>query len=197
MSVTNTQDAAGMKSRIVDAALVCAARDPWLDVTMRRIAEEADVPLALLMELFEDKADIVAAYGHRLDREVAEAVNGQSLENDTEKDRLFDVMMERFDLMNDHRAAVISMMDATTSEPKQLVMAMPHLCRSVTRMMELCDIPTGGWPGAARIGALSVLYAKVLRDWVGDESEDMSVTMASMDKALTRAGQFAGLLNFH
>lgn len=188
------QDIETMKSQVIQAALNLAAEKRWDEVSMTQIAVEADINIADIIPILADKTDILCAYGRQVDAQVAKNTNGQSVEGDSPRDRLFDVLMERFDVLNDDRAAVVSVLDSMTLDPKQMVVSLPWLCRSMTAMLELSDVPINGWKGAVRVTGLTGVYLKTLRDWVNDESDDMSATMASLDSALNRAGQIAEYL---
>jgi AcrR family transcriptional regulator len=192
--MVKAQDIESIKTKLIHAALQCAANNRWDEVSMTQIARAAKIDPEHVIPLFADKTDILCAYGRQVDAEVAKALGGQSVEGDSPKDRLFDVLMERFDVLNDNRAAVISILDSMTFDPKQTVIALPWLCRSMTWMLELSDISTQGWKGALRVTGLTAIYLKVLRDWAKDESADMAATMASLDSALNRADQIAGYL---
>ena len=194
MAKAAKQDTQTVKTTVIQSALSLAADAPWADVTMHDIAVHAGIPLADIMMVFDDKTDVVAAFGKSLDAQVAEAMNGQVMADDAPKDRLFDVLMARFDILNEHRGAVISMLNGLTSDPKQMAVSLPWVCKSMTWMMELAEVPTNGWAGSLQIMGLSAVYLKTLRTWIGDESEDMAATMAELDKNLSHAEKIAGYL---
>lgn len=192
--MNTAQDIQKIKSDVIQASLDMAAVQPWADVTMRDIAQKSGHDLAAIIMLFDDKGDILAARSRQVDAKTAENLHGQSMAGDSHKDRLFDILMERFDVMNDDRAAILSIMRGLPSDPKQAVLSLPFIARSMTWMLELAEIPTTGIQGALRVAGLSVVYLKVLRDWAKDDSEDMAKTMASLDKALGHAERVAGYL---
>lgn len=192
--MNTAQDIQAIKSKVIQAALDLAATQGWAQITMRDIAQKSGNDLATIIMLFDDKGDILAARARQLDAKVAESMHGQSMADDSHKDRLFDILMERFDIMNEDRAALVSIMGSLPADPKQAVLALPWVCRSMTWMLELAEIPTTGWQGALRIAGLSAVYIKVMRDWIKDDSADMAKTMASLDKALGHAERAAGYL---
>lgn len=192
--MNTAQDIQTIKSDVIQASLDLAAVQPWADITMRDIAQKSGHDLSVIIMLFDDKGDILAARSRQVDAKVAENLHGQSMADDSHKDRLFDVLMERFDVMNEDRAAILSIMRGLPADPKQAVLSLPFVARSMTWMLELAEIPTTGIQGALRVAGLTAVYLKVLRDWAKDDSEDMSKTMASLDKALGHAERVAGYL---
>jgi len=109
---------------------------------------------------------------------------------------LFDILMERFDVLNDHRDGIVAILESFKMDPKQAVISLPHLCRSMTWMMEAAGMNTNGFVGAAKVAGLSVVYLNVVRVWKNDSTEDMSKTMAALDKSLGRAEQCANTFGF-
>lgn len=180
------------KEAVFQASLSLAATMPWDVVTLTDIADGAGLTLAELSDLFEDKTDILIAYGRVVDRKVMErcADPDPSL---PEKDRLFEIFMERFDVLNTNRLAIVSILKSLLPDPGQAVVGLPHIGRSMGWMLETAGIETQGLRGAARIVAASILYVATLKVWMEDESEDLSTTMSALDKNLGRAAQ---VLNF-
>lgn len=179
-----------VKERAVDAALSLAAIMPWEMVTMSEIADEADVTLAELSDYFDDKSDILAAYGRRIDRQVLEIV-GTASPDENQRDRLFDILMERFDVIGENREAIVSILKSFRLDPKQAVISLPHLGRSMSWTLEAAGMDTSGIKGAIRLAGLTGVYMNVLRVWIADDSQDLSKTMAVLDRSLGRAERAA------
>ncbi|MBU6235070.1 MAG: TetR family transcriptional regulator [Alphaproteobacteria bacterium] len=177
------------RTDVVDAALALAAKRDWANVTMGDIAEEAGISLSALSQMFDGREDILAAYARRVDADVLESY-GQG-GGGSHRDCLFDILMERFDRLNRDREAVVSILGSFCADPKQMVIALPHLGRSMAWMLEACGIETTGWRGAARVLGLSVIYLAAMRQWKDDESPDMAKTMASLDRSLARTERWA------
>lgn len=179
-----------VRERAVDAALSLAAMMPWEMVTLADIAGEADTTLAELSDYFDDKSDLLVIYGRRIDKKVLENVGAASPDENT-RDRLFEILMERFDIIGEDRDAVVSILKSFRLDPKQAVISLPHLGRSMSWVLEAAGIETSGIKGAIRVAGLTAIYLNVLRAWIDDESEDLPKTMAALDRNLQRAEQFA------
>lgn len=183
--------ATDIKESIVLAALALAAERDWAQVSLRDIARKGKISLSALRGACEDKTDILVLIGRSIDRKVLEGLGTMS---GPPRDQLFDVLMQRFDVLQEDREAVSSILRSFLSEPKQAIISLPHLCRSMNWMLEAAGMETAGAKGAAKIFGLSVIYLKVLKDWMEDDSEDLSKTMASLDQMLSRADQVADRL---
>lgn len=174
----------------IEAALQLAAEKGWPSVTMQAVARRAKIKLADLRELFADRYDILAAYGRMLDRRVLESM-GEGRADEKPRDRLFEILMERFDALNDHRDGVCAILDTVLPDPKQTIVTLPHLCRSMGWMLDAAGIETSGLKGVAKVMGLMAIYADTLRTWHHDDSADLSKTMAALDKNLARAEKWA------
>lgn len=172
---------------VVDAALRLASKRDWQNVTLSDIAVEAKMDLSDLSQMFECREDIITAYERRVDADVLKNFSSDG----SERDVIFDILMERFDRLNADRKAVLSIIKASCTDPKQLVIALPNVARSMSWMLEACGIETQGWRGAARVAGLTTVYVWALRTWRDDDSADMGKTMATLDRALGRAESLA------
>jgi len=179
-----------LKARVVDAAFDLASRMGWDMMTMADIADKAHISLAELSDHFDDKSDILVAYGRMVDRRMLENVDNASPE-DSPRDRLFEILMERFDILGENREALLSILSSFRLDPKQAVISLPHLGRSMAWVLEATGIETTGIKGAVRVAGLTAVYLNVLRHWMNDDTADLSKTMAALDKSLSRAEQCA------
>ncbi|MCB1562965.1 MAG: TetR/AcrR family transcriptional regulator [Alphaproteobacteria bacterium] len=184
----------GLKEKIVETALDLAAAQGWERVTLRDVAVEAGISLATLHTHIEDKTDILAALGRMIDRQILDSFAQSPHEDETPRDRLFDILMERYELLNKWRPGIVSILRSFCFDPKQAVIACPHLGRSMNWMLEAAGIGTSGVSGAVKVAGLTGLYLKNLRVWKEDESADLSKLMAALDKDLERAEKLAGFL---
>jgi ubiquinone biosynthesis protein COQ9 len=169
------------KGRILSAALGCAAAKSWTDVTLLDIAEAAKLSLADLRAEFATKIGIVAALLRAVDDEVLRRAPQRS-EGQERRDRLFDIVMTRFDVLGPHKAALKSIHDSGSAD---FALAGPYLS-SQHWMLEAAGIGTDGTTGALRVAGLGLAYASVFRAWLEDDDPGLARTMAALDRRLRR-----------
>lgn len=191
MAKATAQGIDDIKNTVIRSSLELAGLTPWDEMSIEDIARHAGVDMDDMRAVFHEKSDIVAAYEKCIDQQTLGEFKGQSLEGDTPRDRLFDILMTRFDILNDHRAGVVSIINSLTKDPKDMVVSLPWVAKSMAAMLDAANIQTGGWQGALRITGLTAVYIKCLRTWVSDDSDDLSIVMADLDKSLARAEQAA------
>lgn len=185
-------DIGGVREKIVLAALDLAAQKGWNKVTLPDIARKAKIKLADLHDIFEDKVDILAAFGRMIDRQVLENASDEG----SPRDRLFDLLMDRFEALNEYRGGVVSILESFKCDPKQMVIGAPHLCRSMGWMLEAAVESTTGLKGVLKVAGLTALYLKAAHVWSKDESDDLAKTMASLDRDLSRLEGLAERFKF-
>ena len=182
-----------IKAKIVEISLALAVEQGWEKTSLRDIAEKAGLSLAELYDVIDDKEDVLVLLGRMIDKQVMAGGNTPD-EDVSARDRLFDLMMDRYDALNEHRDGVMAILESFKYDPKQMVISLPHLCRSMTWMLEACHLDTTGIKGAIKVAGLTGVYIKVLRTWMDDDSPDLSKTMAALDKALERVERTATTL---
>ena len=180
-------------AELADHALTLADERGWNGVGLRDVAKQAGLSLAQLYRACPSKWALIRAYARRVDDEVAQSIEPEDLEEPA-KDRLFEVLMNRFDALNDHKPAVRSILECTLRDPAQAFGGYGQLRRSMTRMLEAADISTAGLRGELRINGLSGVYLLALRTWLDDDSADLSKTMAALDGYLRRVERPAEVL---
>lgn len=177
---------AKQKAQLVKAALVLAETQGWRDLSMAEIAAKAKVPLAEALELTPNKTAIIRAFSQGIDAEVLNAV-ADEIGDEPARDRLFDVLMTRYDVLWPHRPALRAVLSDLPSDPGALLAALSPALESVQWMLEAADLDTSGVRGALRVRAVGLIYAANLRVWLQEESKDMAKTMADLDRRLRRA----------
>ena len=168
---------------IIESALRLAAERGWPRVGLGDIAEAAELSLAELREHYVSKNAIVAAYFSGIDRKVL-AARDPEMAGRPATERLFDVLMKRFDLLNADKKGVDSILRSWPSNPEAVLCGSVTLRRSMRWMLEAAGLNSAGLRGRVRVKALSALYLSMLQVWLHDDSEDMARTMAVLDRRL-------------
>jgi AcrR family transcriptional regulator len=171
--------------RIIDAALSLAAREGWQGLSLGDIAKEARLPLSAIYSRFGGKAAILDAFVHRVDRAV---LAGPAPDRDgSARDRLFEVLMRRFDALTPHKKGLLAIARDVSRDPVSWLCGSQALSRSMAWMLEAARIEGGGPWGPFRVNGLALIYLNAFRTWLRDDSADMARTMAALDRGLRQA----------
>jgi len=178
---------------VLDAFLALIAEKGFAEVTLRDVAAAADLGLADLYRLYPDKVALAAAFMARIDAAVLAGTPGQVDPEETARDRLFDVMMRRYDALRPHRDALRALRRAGTRDPLLALALGPALRRSMGAMLEAASLSSEGLPGALRQNGLLAIHYAVSRVFDRDDTVDLSKTMAALDSRLKMAERWSQL----
>lgn len=184
-----TDETAG---RLTEAALALASEGGWRSLSLVEVAQRAGVPLVDCYRAVPDKSALLGLL--LADTDAFMLRDGAADPADAPRDRLFDVMMRRFDGLQARRAGMVAVVHGLRSDPVAAARLAPRLARSLAWMLQTAGFSTAGLGGAVRLKALAAVYLYALRAWVDDETADMARTMAALDRALRRAESLAGML---
>jgi ubiquinone biosynthesis protein COQ9 len=176
---------------LIAAAFKLAAEAGWASLTIADAARAAGLPLAEARTRFPGKPALLRRFGAMLDQAALAAEAGEG----PVRDRLFDLLMSRFDAMKPHREGVRALLRYLPTDPATALLLACATRRSMRWMLQAAGQPTHGLRGALRIKGLLAVWLWALRAFERDESEDLAATMAALDTALGRACQAAGWLS--
>jgi AcrR family transcriptional regulator len=185
---------AGDRDKIIAAFLALLAEKRIEQIGLAELAKAAGVSLAQLRAEFASTLAIVAAHIKAIDRAVL-AEDFSDMNEEPPRERLFDVLMRRVEMLGPHREAVRSLLRSASRNPP-FAMALNGLAvRSQQWMLTAAGITASGPRGMMRAQGLALLFGSALRTWVGDDDPGLARTMAALDRALARGQRFAGLLD--
>jgi len=189
------QDAEDTDRRIVAAAMDLAAAHGWRRTGLAEVARAAGVPLAELYRRFPTRAHLLAGLSRLADAAVLAdepAVPDPDAPDpdagdEPPRDRLFDVMMRRFDALLPYRDGLASVTRDLRREPLTALAFAPHIARSMAWMLRAARIDPDAPGGPALVAGLVAVHARVMRTFLADDTADLARTMAALDAELRRA----------
>ncbi|MCW2272702.1 TetR/AcrR family transcriptional regulator [Rhodoblastus acidophilus] len=173
------------RDRAIDALMTLAAQRPWTDITLADVAGEAGLSLAQFRDAFPSKGAVLGGFSRRIDRIVLDATT-DDLAAESVKDRLFDVLMRRFDALKPYKTALDSINAWAMRDPLALAEFNKLAVNSMRFMLEAAGGSSEGPLGAVKLQGLAMAWSRVFHVWLADESEDLAKTMAALDKELER-----------
>ena len=182
------------RERIIAGFMALLSEQAIERIGLAEIAERAGVTLADLRGEFGTPLAILAAHVKELDRKVLAEVDPDMAE-ESPRERLFDVLMRRLELLGDHKEAVRSLLRSARRDPPLALALNAMTVRSQQWMLTAAGIGASGPKGMIRSQGLALLFANVLRTWVDDDDAGLARTLAALDRELARGQRFAGLLD--
>jgi AcrR family transcriptional regulator len=183
-----------IRDKAADALLALVAEQGWEKSTLNLVAERAGLSLADLVADSQNRFDLLDHFGQRTNQraiKIAEEEGG----SEAVRDKLFAMLMARFDVLADHKAAIMSLSKSAQRDPG-LALYFAHKIRSTMSLfLEAAGVNTATAQGRIKASGLALLYGKVVRTWFKDDSEDLAKTMKALDAALADAERWGKRLN--
>jgi len=178
------------REKIIDALMGLAAEKPWEDIALADVADRAGVTLALFRDCFPSKGAVLGGFSRRIDKLVLEGGGNVNLAGESAKDRLFDVLMRRFDAMAPYKPALKNIDAWAMRDPLALPALNQLALNSLRFMLEAAGLTSEGPLGALKLQGLALAWTHVFHTWLADDSEDAAKTMAALDKELARGENY-------
>lgn len=179
--------------RVAAAAMRIAVERGWLSVGLIEVARAAGVSLSTFYRHYPARSELLAAVSRVADATVL-AADIPPDPQETARDRLFDVMMRRFDALLPYRDGLRAVLQDLSSDPVSALCFTRQYGRSMAWMLRAAGIEVHRRGGAALVAGLGGVQARVMRVFLADDSPDLSRTMAALDRELKRAERWSATL---
>ena len=184
-----------MDNQAFDQALMREAFDlagevGWPRMRIAEAARRAGLPLDRARRRLPGKIALLMLLGRTAD----ESALAHAMTEGSPRDRLFDLLMQRLEIFQAHRAGVRALLRALPAEPPLALLLTAATTRSMAWMLEAADVSSAGPRGCLRVQGLVGVWLWAVRAWDRDDTPDLSGTMAALDTALGRAERAAGWL---
>ena len=166
--------------RLIAAALSLAAEQGWRRIGMAEIAEAAGLSLAETYEVARSKHAILWALRRKIDEAM---LAGGVVSGDSPRDRLFDVLMRRFEALRPYRTGLRAILRDSVGNPA-LLGCLPGLLRSMGWTLAAAGLPAAGCRGRIARRVVGAIYVSMLPAFFRDDSRDLGTTMVALDKRL-------------
>lgn len=171
--------------KTLDMVLQIAGERGWRDVTIEMVAERTGQSASDLAQTYPDKRALLNALSDRFER-LAEATVDAEVRDPSlpVPERLFDAIMTRFELLQEHRDGYTAILASARTDPGMAFAGLTRLPPAMGLVLRQTGLGDRGPIGCLRRKVLAALYFSVLQVWLNDNSEDLGPTMAALDKRL-------------
>ncbi|MBK8200555.1 MAG: hypothetical protein IPK75_19620 [Acidobacteria bacterium] len=171
------------------AALELAASRAWSDIPLADIAAKAKLQLSDFHGVAA-REDLVEALDGWFDK----AMSAEGVPEETSaRERLFDVIMLRFEAMEKYRAGLTALMKFRETSLTHLVNLPVHRHATAAWALASAGLDNdSGAPASLKRIAIAFVIAQAERAWRRETNGDFALTMAALDKGLRRAEERLG-----
>lgn len=177
--------------RIINATLAAIETEGWRRLSLAGIAAAAGLPILGVYRTFPSKIAILCAFRRRIDQAVL-AVPVEAEADERPRDRVFDLLMRRFDALAPHKGALVVLRRELPGDPPAALAMAAGLLHSMRWMLEAAGIATGGLGGIIAVKLTAAAYLSASRTWLRDDSPDLAPTMATLDQRLRGIERWLG-----
>ncbi len=151
-------------------------------VRLTDLAAELGVDAAEFVVQYPTVSSVLDAFCDHVDARMMVAVPNPTA-TASNRDRYFDMIMARFDVLGEYRAGVLRWLEDAARHP---VLWRHMACRFDQSLSLMLDMAKDSPLFPVKKVGLAGIYAYALQAWRTDTSADMGATMAALDKALDR-----------
>lgn len=178
---------------VLASAFTEIAARGWAAFRLADAARAAGLPLARVRERFPTRDTVLLKLGQFADEAaLADAEAGELAGGpiSTARERLFDMIMRRLDVLQQHRDGVVALLDALPVAPRTVLLLGVATEASIRWLGEAAGLSFDGFRGAFRLPGLVGVWLASVQAWRRDETADLASTMAALDRALDRLARF-------
>ena len=181
-----TEAPTNKRQAIVDALMDLAGKRPWHEIEINDVAQAAHVSLAEFRDLFPSKGAVLGALSRQIDRQVLDGTT-EDLAGEPARERVFDVMMRRFDALAPYKEALRRIFRDLQYDPLSLAALNQVSLNSMRFMLAAAGINTEGPLGGLKLQGAVLVYSNTMRTWFDDDDPTLARTMARLDRELRRS----------
>jgi AcrR family transcriptional regulator len=183
------------RDRAVDALMALLTEHSFEEIGLAEVAGRAGIKLSALRAEFGSTLAILAAHIKDIDRAVLDG-GDDDMADEPPRERLFDVLMRRLEIMTPYKEAVRSIMRSARRNPGLALALNAMAVRSQAWMLEAAGIGASGPRGALRAQGGALMFARVLKVWLDAEDDEDATdrAMAALNRGLASAERWDGFV---
>ena len=174
----------GLKKIAINTLAILSIKS-WKKLTISEVKLKSRVKL--FDKLIKNKKDLLKNINSYFDYNLI--LNKKNIEDSNSKDMIFEILMQRFDLLQENRKAIISISQSFKNKPLDLLFLLPQLIDSMVLMLGFAKISCKGIAGPFNIKGILIIYIATFFVWVKDENSSLEKTMTALDNYLNQAGK--------
>ncbi|MBD1147991.1 hypothetical protein IDH28_04065 [Pelagibacterales bacterium SAG-MED31] len=139
-------------------------------------------------KFIKTKIDLLKNINRYVDDKLIE--RSKNIESSSSKDMLFEVLMARFDILQENRVSFIKIFKKFKKSPKKILALFPSFLESMIVTAELAKLNVNGLKGSIRLKGLFFVYFLTFNSWANDTTTSLEKTMNALDNNLDQAEKF-------
>ena len=167
----------------------------WNKFSFEKLSKKLKVDSNILKIMFKDKIGFLKAFSLMIDEKVIDKLNLEEFKNNKVKDNLFELIMLRFEELNNYKAALKNLLNDLRSSPFDLKKVTRNIFDSMDLFLDIAKGKGNCFFDFIKINIIFIIYSYIFNVWLDDKSKDMNITMAELDKWLSQAEIYSKKIN--
>ena len=172
---------------ILDKIFTSIARDGWTKFSLLQFSKTQKISIQDLKTFFRNKDHILERFSKMIDYKVESNIDVEEMKSTSNKDNLFELIMLRLEAMQTYKVALRNILSSAKEQPIILKKLSKNIINSLDFYLELSSYYDDTPVDFLKKNAIFFIYSLTFRVWLNDESDDLSKTMAELDKFLSMA----------
>ena len=174
-----------LEKKIAEDTLKKLHKKSWDKLTLDDVLDKK----VKKQKIINTKNDLLKNINRYVDNSLIEKT--KNIESSSTKDMLFEVLMARFDILQENRISFIKIFEALKKSPKKILKLFPSFLESMIVTAELAKFNVNGVKGAIRLKGLFLVYLITFYSWIDDNTFSLEKTMNALDKNLDQVEKFS------
>jgi len=162
----------------------------WDKFSVEKLSTKENIPVKDLKVIFKCKYSIVDKFSRMIDKSIESKLRIQDFRDSSKKDILFELIMMRFDEMEEFKGSLAKVLDASKNKPLLISIITQNVMNTMDFFLELSNSYNNYAFDVLKKNFLFLIYSITFKTWLSDNTEDLSKTMAELDKLLSTAENF-------
>tara|TARA_B100000035_G_scaffold117902_1_gene99968 strand:+ start:186 stop:773 length:588 start_codon:yes stop_codon:yes gene_type:complete len=162
----------------------------WDKFSIEKLSTIENIPVRDLKVFFKCKYSIVDKFSKMIDKNIESKLRLEDFKDSSKKDILFELIMMRFDEMEEFKSSLAKILDVSKNKPLLASIITRNVMNTMDFFLELSNSYSNYAFDVLKKNFLFLIYSITFKTWLSDNTEDLSKTMAELDKLLSTAENF-------
>ena len=162
----------------------------WEEFSIERLSTRENIPLNDLKVYFKCKYSMVDKFSKMIDKNIESKLRIQDFKDSSKKDIIFELIMMRFDEMEEFKGSLTKVLNASKNKPLLISIISKNVMNTMDFFLELSNSYNNYAFDVLKKNFLFLIYSITFKTWLSDNTEDLSKTMAELDRLLSTAENF-------
>tara|TARA_B100001029_G_C14889797_1_gene354742 strand:+ start:68 stop:652 length:585 start_codon:yes stop_codon:yes gene_type:complete len=163
----------------------------WQKFNLQIFSKDEKIPMEKITSFFSSKTVLLKKFSKMIDYNVELNFSTQDMSVSSIKDNLFELIMLRFEQMQDYKNSLRIIIKNSRDKPILLTRISKNILNTLDLYLEISNGYDKSVLDIFKKNILFLIYSYCFNVWLNDSSEDLTKTMAELDRLLSMAEKFS------